>query len=356
MPNQYGQTPIDPRAQLLLGRAMRNESIDSPLALVGRLAALGVGQSQQRGFEEQIAQARLGYAGALQAAGTNPSARLAALSQGAASPDPMVRADALAQIAELSKQDTRIISTPGGGQAAVNLQGGQVGGVQQIVPGRAAAPQMFEVKDGETIKTFAWDANSGSMIDVATAPRETLQRILPPDVFAQQIKLRTAQGEAEGSAAAKVAQIGQEATARAQAAADVKSGEQQAAKARYQQQAQTILAQIEALMAQAGPGGAINPSMMDQVDGLRTAAAVAIARAQSESPEQEPNSDIVQGFKAMIPGTLKGAAGMTGGLDAAYSLAGGRPQAAAPGASAPPANMTPEQLRRMADLLEKAKR
>lgn len=346
--NQYGQTQIDPRAQLLLGRATRNEPIDSGMGLIGRLAALGVGQSQQRKFEEQIAASRLGYAQALQAAGTDQNARLAALSQGAASPDPAVRADALAQIATLTERKTELIGTPGGGTSAVQLQGGQVAGVQPVVAGRAAAPQMFEVKDGEQIRTFMWDPESGSMVDAATAPRETLQRILPPDVFKQQMELRTAQGRAQGEGAAKVAQIGAEATARAQATADVKQQEQAAAKLRYQEQAKATLAQIEAEIAAAGPAGALSPSQNDKIEGLRTAAAIAIARAQSENPEQEPNSDIVQGLKAMLPGSVKGAAGITGGLDAAYSLVGGRPQGApapAAGAQRPISELSDDELR-----------
>lgn len=351
--NQYGQTQIDPRAQLLLGRALRPEPIDSGMSLIGRLAALGVGQHQQRTFEQGIAEARLGYANALQQAGTDPTAKLAVLSQAAASMVPDIRADALQQIASLTKQETKLIGTPGGGTSAVQMQGGQVAGVQPVVAGRAAAPNIFEVKDGENVKTFAFDPNSGTMIDLATAPRETLQRVLPPDVFRQQIALRTAQGEAEGSAAAKVAQIGQETTARAQAAADVKRQEQQAAQGRYRAQAQGILSQIEALLAQAGPGGALSPNLADQIEGLKTAAAGAIARSMSETPEQEPNADVTQGFKAMLPGSIKGAVGMTGGLDAAYALVGGRPQQAP--AAQPGGNLSPAQLRRMADLLEKAK-
>ena len=354
--NQYGQTPIDPRAALLLGRAQRPEPIDTGMSLIGRLAALGVGQSQQRGFEQQIAESRLGYSQALQQAGNDPTARLSVLSQAAASPDPVTRQDALSQIAGMTKQETKLISTPGGGTAAVNLQGGQVAGTQPVIAGRAAAPQMFEVKDGEQVKTFMFDPKSGGMIDVATAPRETLQRILPPDVFNQQIALRTAQGEAEGSAAARVSQIGQEATARAQATTDVKQAAQQEAKARYQEQAKATLAQIEAEIAAAGMGGALSPSQNDRIEGLRTAAAIAMARAQSENPEQEPNSDIVQGLKVMIPGSVKGAAGITGGLDAAYMLVGGRPQTtpAAPAAGGQQ-NLSPTELRRMADLLEKAR-
>jgi hypothetical protein len=99
--NAYGQTPIDPRAQLLLGRATRNEPIDTGMGLIGRLAALGVGQNKQQGFEQQIAQSRLGYFSALQQAGTDRNARLSVLSQAAASPDSEMRADAMAQIATM---------------------------------------------------------------------------------------------------------------------------------------------------------------------------------------------------------------------------------------------------------------
>ena len=342
--NQYGQTQIDPRAQLLLGRALRPEPIDTGMSLIGRIAALGIGQQQQRTFEQGIAEARLGYANALQQAGADPSARLAVLSQAAASPDAGVRADALSQIAKLSERETQIVSSPGGGQVAVQMQGGQVTGTRPIVQGRAAAPQMFTFKDGENERTLMFDPESGGMIDLATAPRETLQRVLPPDVFEQQIQLRTAQGEAEGSAAARVAQVGAEATARAEATADVKERGAREAKGRYQDQARTILGQIEAEIAAAGPGGALSPSQNDKIEGLRTAAAIALARAQSESPEQEPNSDIVQGLKAMIPGSIKGAAGITGGIDAAYALAGGRPQGATPAAK-PPQEMTDDELR-----------
>jgi hypothetical protein len=358
----YGQTPIDPRAELLLGRAVRPEPIMGGMNLLGRLAALGAGQARQRSFEDEIAASRLQYATALQSAGADPNARLAALGAGLASRDPMIRMSAAEQMAKLTETDTRIISTPGGGSAAVTLQGGQLaGGPQPIVQGRAAAPNIFEVKDGENVKTFAFDSNSGTMIDLATAPRETLQRILPPEVFEQQVRLRQASGAAQGEATgAAIARIGQEAAARAQATTDVKQAAAQEAKARYQAQAQGILGQIETLMAQAGPAGALDPSLADQIDGLRTGAAVAIARAQSENPEQEPNSDIVQGFKAMIPGNVKGAAGFTGGLDAAYSLAGGRPAQPAASATqtptAPGANLTPAELRRMAELIEKAQR
>ena len=346
--NQYGQTQIDPRAQLLLGRALRPEPIDTGMSLIGRLAALGIGQHQQRTFEQGIAEARLGYANALQQAGADPSARLAVLSQAAASPDAGVRADALSQIAKLSERETQIVSSPGGGQVAVQMQGGQVTGTRPIVQGRAAAPQMFTFKDGENERTLMFDPESGGMIDLATAPRETLQRVLPPDVFEQQIQLRTAQGEAEGSAAARVAQVGAEATARAQATTDVKQAAQLEAKLRYQEQAKATLAQIEAEIAAAGPAGALSPSQNDKIEGLRTAASIAIARAQSENPEQEPNSDIVQGLKAMLPGSVKGAAGITGGLDAAYSLVGGRPQGApapAAGAQRPISELSDDELR-----------
>jgi hypothetical protein len=344
--NQYGQTQIDPRAQLLLGRALRPEPIDTGMSLIGRLAALGVGQQQQRTFEQGIAEARLGYANALQQAGADPAARLAVLSQGAASMDPGVRADALSQIAALSKRESKLITTPGGGTSAVQMQGGEVAGVQPIVQGRAAAPQMFTFKDGETERTLMFDPESGGMIDIATAPREALQRILPPDVLEQQLKLRTAAGRAQGEATgAALAGITAESAARAQGAADVKRAEALGAKARYQEQARTTLAQIEAAIAAAGAGGALSPSQADKLEGLRTAAAIAMARAQSENPEQEPNSDIVQGLKVMLPGSVKGAAGITGGLDAAYALVGGRPQGAAAPAAKAPQEMTDEELR-----------
>lgn len=343
--NQFGQTPIDPRAQLLLGRALRPEPIDTGMSLIGRLAALGIGQQQQRTFEQGIAEARLGYANALQQAGTDPSARLAVLSQAAASPDPGVRADALSQIAKLSERETQIVSSPGGGQVAVQMQGGQVTGTQPIVQGRAAAPQMFEVKDGEQIRTFMFDPESRGMIDLATAPRETLQRVLPPDVFQQQIDLRTAAGRAQGEATgAALAGVTAESAARAQGAADVKRREQQAAQARYRDQARTVLAQIEAEIAAAGPAGALSPTQADEIEGLRTAAASLMARALSENPEQEPNADITEGMKTMIPSALKGAVGITGGLDAAYFLVGGRPQGSAPAAKAPQ-EMTDDELR-----------
>jgi hypothetical protein len=135
-PNQYGQTPIDPRAQLLLGRAQRPEPIDTGMSLIGRLAALGVGQRQQRGFEEQIAQSRLGYQQALQQAGSDMNARLSVLSQAAASPDPSMRADAMQQIAAMTQpqeqpetfrpltaEEAKSIGLPAGSAAQISSRG-----------------------------------------------------------------------------------------------------------------------------------------------------------------------------------------------------------------------------------------
>ena len=134
--NQYGQTPIDPRAALLLGRAQRPEPIDTGMSLIGRLAALGVGQSQQRGFEQQIAESRLGYSQALQQAGNDPTARLSVLSQAAASPDPSMRADALQQIAAMTQpqeqpetfrpltaEEAQAVGLPAGASAQISSRG-----------------------------------------------------------------------------------------------------------------------------------------------------------------------------------------------------------------------------------------
>lgn len=343
--NQYGQTPIDPRAALLLGRAQRPEPIDTSMSLIGRLAALGVGQSQQRGFEQQIAESRLGYSQALQQAGNDPTARLSVLSQAAASPDPSMRADALQQIAAMTQpqeqpetfrpltaEEAQAVGLPAGASAQISSRG-KISTL--FTPSEPAGPTT-------SVREFT---------DVFGRPPES------PEEFARFQAMKRPPGATVNvvNGDARVAQIGAETTARVQATADVKQAEQQAAKARYQEQARTTLAQIEAEIAAAGMGGALSPSQSDKIEGLRTAAAIAMARAQSENPEQEPNSDIVQGLKASIPTAMKGAAGITGGLDAAYSLVGGRPQTTtAPAAGGQP-NLSPAELRRMADLLEKAR-
>lgn len=59
-----------------------------------------------------------------------------------------------------------------------------------------------------------------------------------------------------------------------------------------------------------------------KIEGFRTAAAIAMARAQSPDPNQEPNDPIVQQFREMLPGHLMGAFGVTSGIDAAQSLLG----------------------------------
>lgn len=332
------QMPYGPRAAVLMQQALRPAPIETPTALLGRLAVLAAGQQQQRQFEQQVADARAQFTAGVSSGDMN--ARLAAIQAGMSSPDPQIASAAASLFKQMQPED-KIVGTPGGGSAVVPTVGGRVTGApQEIVPGRAAAPQILEFKDGETVRSLMFDPNGGGLVDLATAPRETLQRILPPDVYRQQIALRQASGAAQGEA---VGRVMAETTARAQATADVKRGEQQAAQERYRGAAREALAKIEAAIAAAGPTGAIDPNQRAKLDGLRTAAAIAIARAQSENPEQEPNSDIVQGFKAMIPGAVGGAAGITGGLEAAFGLVGGRPAKPAGGGAKPaPAGVPPE--------------
>lgn len=101
-------------------------------------------------------------------------------------------------------------------------------------------------------------------------------------------------------------------------------------KAQQQSIAQQNLALLEQEIARAGMGSVL-PDTAAKIEGYRTAAAIALARAQSPKPDQEPNDVIVESFKSMLPGATKGATGMTGGLDAAYDLVGGRKKKAASG-------------------------
>ena len=358
--NAYGQTPIDPRAQLLLGRAQRQEPIETGMSLIGRLAALGVGQSQQRGFEEQIAASRLGYSQALQQAGTDPTSRLSVLSQAAASPDPVMRSDALSQIANLTKQETKLVSTPGGGTAAVNLQGNQVSGVQPVVAGRAEAPKMFEVQDGEQTRTFMFDPESGSMVDVATAPRETLQRILPPDVYEQQIGLRTAAGRAQGEATgAALAGMTDEAAARARGADVVAQEKDAREQARIKARATETSTQFREAVAE-WKSDPTNAEKASKMGAARQRMTQELAAARS-FPRAPTDADWAAAAQA-IPDPVSGLAmlgGMQGGdpFDAALRVVEGElgvTSTAAPPSSGQP-NLTPAELRRMADLLEKSR-
>lgn len=101
------------------------------------------------------------------------------------------------------------------------------------------------------------------------------------------------------------------------------------ARARAEQNAiaQNNLALLEDEIKRNGGLRSIIPGspVAQKIEGYRTAAAIAAARAQSPKPEQEPNDSIVDQFRAMLPGYLMGSFGVTSGIDAGYDLVGGRP-------------------------------
>jgi hypothetical protein len=335
---------------------MRNEPIETPMALIGRLAALGVGQNRQSGFEEQIAQARLGYGQAMQQAGSDPSARLALLSEAMGSPDPLIRTDAMRQLADLSKTETKFVTTPGGGTSAIGMTGGQIDGVTPVIQGRAAAPTMFEVKDGENIKTFAFDPNAGTMIDVATAPRETLQRILPPEVFAQQEALRTAAGRAQGEATgAALAGVQEKSAAQAAGGISGRAAETIAqAQPLYQSAAASLLAAGDALRSNPTSREA-RAAYIAARDGYTTLV------AQLQLPGEAVTADQVAGKMQALPqpdmltqmtSAATGSDPLRSAMGAMHDTLAGRggpspvaPAAPAAGAVRPVQDMTDDEIR-----------
>jgi hypothetical protein len=368
----YGQTQIDPRAELLLGRAVRQEPIMGGMNLLGRLAALGVGQSRQRSFEDEIAASRLQYAGALQAAGTDPSARLAALGQGLASRDPAIRQAAAAQMAELAKTDTKIIGTPGGGSAAVTLQGGQIaGGPQQLVEGIAPAPEIKSLKQGESEVSYLWDADARKYVPIAEAPRQALDRGLTDEAAAQRMAISAAgassvnvmnptgpaaavasvdllvqQGllDAETGSRIRAGLVESAAQTPEQAAAQATAGkvdQAEAVRASLQQRALALVDQAETFLQSAGGLAALSPSQRAAYDAIAEAAANAIAQAQG-TPGAEPNAGAIERAKAALPGLGNKALGVD--QAAAFSAIRstlGQPPPAAPKAAKVPVGVDP---------------
>lgn len=357
-PNAYGQTVIDPRAELLLGRAMRPEPIQSGVGLLGRLAALGVGLQGQRRFEDEIAASRLQFAQGLSAAGADPSARIAVLAGALNSRDPAMRTMAAAQLAELMPK-TQIVSTPGGGQAAITTQGGQVTGApQQLIEGRTPAPETRTRTQGELQVTEQWDPARGDWSVVSTAPRTAAQIPMPPDVFQQQLGLRTAAGAAQGAAtAAGLAATMEKSAAQAEGAATGSlEGKIEGIRPYF--------ASTEANLLAAGAALRANPTSAE------ARAAYEIARdeyANAATMLGAPNEAVTDDAKRGKLDRIPDATAVAG-----YGLVKSDPLGAAVesvrkglGDRAPPrpqqpsqppsrGGMTPAQLRRMAELLEKA--
>ncbi|MGE3870392.1 MAG: hypothetical protein AB7F51_12875 [Pseudorhodoplanes sp.] len=330
-------------------QALRPAPIETPTALLGRLAVLAAGTSQQRRFEEQIADARARFSAGISSA--DPAARIAAIQGGLGSSDSEIAGAARALLPLTTPKD-KIVATPGGGSSVVPMVGEQVAGEPRVlVQGRGATPQVIRWNDGEREISLLYDPTTDTATRIGDAPRATLDRGRTEEAERQDIRIAEARGAATGTA---IGTIAAQAQARAQAASDVKVAERQAAQERYRDQAREKLGEIEQLIAEAGPAGAISPQQADRIEGLRTAAAIAIARAQSENPDQEPNDTIIKAFAQMIPGNVKGAAGMTGGLDTAFALVGGRPK----GKATDQATDKPKPVTELSDdeLIEEARR
>jgi hypothetical protein len=372
-----GQTEIlDPRAQLLYGRAMRQEPITHGVGLLGRLAALGVAQKRQRSFEEEIADSRLRYASTMQKAGTDPSARLEALSIGLTSPDPQLRKQASDELATMSQIEDKIISTPGGGQSVVRMRGGMVEGAPQpLVQGRAAAPQLLEFKDGENIRTLMFDPETGGLVEAAQAPRATLDRGMTPEAETQRTRISAAgassvnvmnptgpaaaiasvdmlvqsgamdretgdmvraglvAGAAETPVQSTERQVGADTTKRARTLEQLRGEATEA----------TLL--LQEFLQEVGPLDAASPSKRAQYRILAENAANAIAKAQG-TPGAEPSAQSIERIVDTLPGiTSSATTDMSGAFAGVYRSLG---------LDAVAAGLPPEKVRRLIELRRKA--
>ena len=361
-PNAYGQTVIDPRAELLLGRAMRPEPIQSGVGLLGRLAALGVGLQGQRRFEDEIAASRLQFAQGLSAAGADPSARIAVLASAMNSRDPGTRTIAAAQLAQemaAMRPKSQIVAGPDGSQYVVPLMGEQVAGEPtQLIEGRTPAPETRTRTQGELQVTEQWDPARGDWSVVSTAPRTAAQIPLPPDVYQQQLELRTATGAAQGAAtAAGLAATMEKSAAQAEGAATGSlEGKIEGIRPYFASTEANLLATGAALQA--------NPTSAE----ARTAYEIARdeyanAATMLGAPNEAVTDDSKRGKLDRIPdATAVAGYGLVksdplgAAVESVRKGLGDRapPRTRQPSQPPAPGGMTPAQLRRMAELLEKA--
>jgi hypothetical protein len=362
----YGNYPVDPRVALLQAQAYRQEPIEGPTQLLGRLGLAAASQYHQRSFEEQVAQARSQFAQGIQSPDIN--ARYAAVSAGLSSRDPAIVAASGALLPTLQQED-KLVSTPGGGTTVVPTMGGRVvGAPQQLVQGRATAPNLLTFKDGENERTLMFDPNSGQLVDIATAPRETLQRILPPEVFQQQIELKQASGKAQGEALGQVVTETQ-AKAGAQAAGGF-TGKLEAVIA-FQQ---PIFLAAEQELIEATKALIANPTSYEAAQDYEAArASYGNALAKMRDPMEAVTADATVAATKSLPDAAKVAlAGKLESnpvmrvLDTNYTgLAGkvpkrerlsmrpGGKQGAAPQMTIDPSKLSPAERQRLIELLQK---
>jgi hypothetical protein len=368
--NMYGQTPIDPRAELLIGRAMRQEPIMGAAPLLGRLAALGVGLRGQRTFEDQIAASRMQFMQGLQSAGTDRAARLAVLTQGMASRDPDTRAQAMAQYARETEPGAQFVSGPGGATYRIDTLGGmQTGPAQEVIAGERKAPTTRTRAMGEMTITEQFNPDTGNWDVVGEAPRTASAVPLPPDVLAQQIDLRTAAGRAQGQATAEgLAAVSERAAAGARGRAQVEQEQAAEEEKRLVERATNAsLGYRSAVKAwRQNPTDAANTARL----GAERGRMVQELAARRSYPRAPTDADWAAADRA-VPSPLGisatvGAVQGTDPFDAALrvveeELGVERPEApAAPGAAAAPPgmpaglmNLSPQEMRRYADLIEK---
>jgi len=326
------QLPPGPRAAILLNQALRPQPIETPTALLGRLAVLAAGTSQQRRFEEQIADARSRFSAGISSA--DPAARIAAIQGGLSSPDPSI-VKAAGDLLPLTTPKDKIVATPGGGSSVVPMIGEQVAGEPRVlVQGRAEAPQLLKFNDGEQERTLAFDPQTGSLVDLATAPRATLQRILPPEVFAQQVELRQASGRAQGEATAAGL-----AAAMDKSAAQASGGQQGRAAATIEMTQPLYQASAQALQA-AAAALRNNPTSGEARAAYEAArSAYATHVAQLRTPTEAVTADGINDARNALPDAtgvgLRGAVGsdpLTAAMEAIdKSLAGRGGQTTKPG-------------------------
>jgi len=369
---------------MLMNQAFRPEPITHGLGVLGRLAALGVGQHKQDGFEQQVAESRLKFAAGLAGAGDN-NARIAVITSGLNSPDPETRKIAGTQLAAMTEQKFTTFGTPGGGTAGMSTVGGvPQGAPRQLVQGRAATPNMYKVESGEEILTLMSDPETGAINLVGRAPRGTRDRGMTPDA-AQQRKDISAAGASSvnvmnptgpGAAIASVDMLVQSGQLSPEIGAQIKDGMiAQAAQTPAAAAALTVdtasqtkanvtsklqgeaLRQVDALESflQASGGlDAMSPGARAAYDQIAGFAANSIAKARG-TPGAEPGAADIERARNSLPGMGGKAMGVDSGpVFSALRAALNAPPSAAGAQPAAKGGMSAAQLRRMADLLEKA--
>jgi hypothetical protein len=246
---------------------------------------------------------------------------------------------AAAQLAELMPK-TQIVSTPGGGQAAITTQGGQVTGTpQQLIEGRAPAPGITQVSQGENTVALMWNPERQQYVPIAEAPRATLDRGMTPDAAQQRMAISAAGASnvnvlnpsGPAAAIASVDQLVSQGLLDPETGARVRKGlvaeaaqtpeqaresqvrgeteKRQAIRADLEARARAATEAVRQFVNQSGGMSALSPAQRDAYNALAGAAANAIAQAQG-TPGAEPNQDAIKRALAMFPGLTARAAGL----------------------------------------------